>query len=73
MDAVQRLEREDLLHFSRIGSIEDLKAVLEAQQGQLMENIQRLAMSDKPEDNAARSRLLGQLELVSNLLIRINK
>lgn len=71
MDALQRMEVEDLLRFRPIKSIEDLTVVLEAQQEALIKEIQRLAFSDKPEDDYNRLGLLGKFELVNSLIARI--
>lgn len=73
MDALERMEVESLLSLSPIKSIEDLMTVLKLQQETLHKDIQQLALSVKPEDNYTRLGLIGKLELVNNLLVRIIK
>jgi hypothetical protein len=71
MDALEAMNRESLLSFSDIQGTEELKKVLEANIKNIDEQIIKLALSDKADDNSERLKLLGIREFAFNLLSRI--
>lgn len=68
---MSRIEREQKVHFSDIYNLEDLREILEENVKYIDDQLIRLAMSDKPEDNVKRSRLLGQRDFAISLRVRI--
>lgn len=71
--AHEAIAHENLLRFDAIDSLQKLEEVLKANHQELMQDIQRLALSAKPEDNYKRLKALGKIELIINLLSRTKK
>lgn len=68
---MSRIEREQKVHYSDIYNLQDLRDILEENVKYIDDQLIRLAMSDKPEDNVRRSRLLGQRDFAISLRVRI--
>lgn len=71
--AQEAIAQENLLRFDAIDSLHKLEEVLEAKHLELVRDVQRLAMSVKPEDNYIRLAALAQIDLIKNLLDRTKK
>lgn len=65
------MDSMNVIEFSSIKNVDDLRIVLEGKHKSIIDNIHRLSMSSTPEDNYTRLQLLGKRELIVNLLARI--
>lgn len=67
---MNKLDNIEKVHFSDISSLDEMKDVLKGIHKKNVDEIQKLATSDKPQDNYDRLKLIGQNELIINLITR---
>lgn len=68
---MDKLEKVTVADVSKIVSLDALKSSLEMKYKLIDEQILKLALSSNADDNSERLKLLGQRELIINLLSRI--
>ncbi|WCF11699.1 hypothetical protein NDS46_30595 (plasmid) [Paenibacillus thiaminolyticus] len=68
-----KFDEQTLINLCEIDSLETLEKILIARHKDNIRQIERLAMSESPESDYERQRLIGENKLLINLITRIRK